>query len=92
MAVGYMDPGNWATGIAGGSAYNYRLLFIIVLSSVSLLPLVANALSHMRDNAIRCSIEQIFAVFLQALSLRLGIVSGMDLAKVLSSPPPLVAE
>mmetsp|Transcript_1606 Transcript_1606/g.2845 ORF Transcript_1606/g.2845 Transcript_1606/m.2845 type:complete len:497 (+) Transcript_1606:39-1529(+) len=34
VAVGYMDPGNWATDLAGGSAYNYRLLFVIVVSSV----------------------------------------------------------
>ncbi len=28
IAVGYMDPGNWSTDIAGGSAYGYKLLFI----------------------------------------------------------------
>ena len=33
VAVGYMDPGNWATGLAGGSAYGYALLWVIVLSS-----------------------------------------------------------
>ncbi len=34
VAVGYMDPGNWATDIAGGSAYGYRLLSIILLSNI----------------------------------------------------------
>ncbi|RYD47701.1 MAG: divalent metal cation transporter, partial [Sphingomonadales bacterium] len=34
VAVGYMDPGNWATDIAAGSRYGYDLLFVIVLSSV----------------------------------------------------------
>ena len=34
VAVGYMDPGNWATDIAGGSKYGYALLFVILLSSV----------------------------------------------------------
>lgn len=34
IAVGYMDPGNWVTDLAGGSAYGYRLLFVIALSSV----------------------------------------------------------
>lgn len=33
VAVGYMDPGNWATDIAGGSKYGYTLLFVIMLSN-----------------------------------------------------------
>lgn len=33
VAVGYMDPGNWATDIAAGSAFGYRLLFVVFLSS-----------------------------------------------------------
>ena len=34
VAVGYMDPGNWATDIAGGSAYGYDLLWVILLSNL----------------------------------------------------------
>src|SRR4051812_49184412 len=34
VAVGYMDPGNWATDLAGGSAFGYTLLFVILLSNV----------------------------------------------------------
>ena len=34
VAVGYMDPGNWATDLAGGSKYNYALLSVILLSSI----------------------------------------------------------
>lgn len=56
VAVGYMDPGNWATDIAGGSAFGYSLLSAI---------LVAN----------------LMAMLLQALSAKLGIVTGMDLAQ-----------
>ena len=33
VAVGYMDPGNWATDLAGGSAYGYSLLFVILASN-----------------------------------------------------------
>jgi manganese transport protein len=33
VAVGYMDPGNWATDLAGGSRFGYRLLPVIVVSS-----------------------------------------------------------
>ena len=34
VAVGYMDPGNWATDIAGGAVYNYRLLSVVLFSSL----------------------------------------------------------
>ena len=34
VAVGYMDPGNWATGLGGGSAFGYQLLSVIVLSNL----------------------------------------------------------
>jgi manganese transport protein len=34
VAVGYMDPGNWATALAGGSAYGYTLLAVALTSSL----------------------------------------------------------
>lgn len=34
VAVGYMDPGNWATDIAGGSAHGYTLLSVILISNM----------------------------------------------------------
>ena len=34
VAVGYMDPGNWATDLAGGSGFGYTLLSIILLSNL----------------------------------------------------------
>ncbi|WP_342029321.1 Nramp family divalent metal transporter [Sphingomonas sp. CFBP 13720] len=34
VAVGYMDPGNWATDIAGGSTFGYTLLSVILLSNI----------------------------------------------------------
>ncbi len=33
VAVGYMDPGNWATDLAGGAKFGYQLLFIVMLSN-----------------------------------------------------------
>jgi len=56
VAVGYMDPGNWATSIAGGSAYGYTLLSMVLISSL-------------------------MAIYLQALTARLGIATGRDLAQ-----------
>jgi manganese transport protein len=43
VSVGYMDPGNWATDISGGSKFGYTLLFVIVLSN--LMAIVLQALS-----------------------------------------------
>lgn len=43
VAVGYMDPGNWITSIAGGSQYKYALLSVILLSSLIAMLLQAMA-------------------------------------------------
>src|SRR5260370_244957 len=56
VAVGYMDPGNWATDIGGGSKFGYTLLSVVFISNL-------------------------MAMFLQALSAKLGIASGRDLAQ-----------
>jgi manganese transport protein len=56
IAVGYMDPGNWATDIGGGSKFGYTLLSVILISNL-------------------------LAMFLQALSAKLGIATGRDLAQ-----------
>ena len=42
VAVGYMDPGNWATDLAGGAKFGYSLLFVILLSNI-----VAIILQHL---------------------------------------------
>ncbi len=56
VAVGYMDPGNWATDLGGGSRFGYTLLSAVMISSL-------------------------MAIFLQALSAKLGIATGRDLAQ-----------
>src|SRR5947208_1085719 len=33
VSVGYMDPGNWATDLAGGAQYKYNLMWVVGLSS-----------------------------------------------------------
>ena len=57
VAVGYMDPGNWATDLAGGAKFGYTLLTVILISNF-------------------------FAMLLQHLALKLGIVTGRDLAQM----------
>src|SRR5918995_5616797 len=34
VSVGYMDPGNWATDLAGGSQYGYQLLWVLLMSNL----------------------------------------------------------
>ena len=34
ISVGYMDPGNWATDLEGGSRFGYQLLWVVLLSSL----------------------------------------------------------
>jgi manganese transport protein len=58
VAVGYMDPGNWATSIAGGAKFGYALLFVALLSNVMAIILQALcarlAIASRRDLAQAC--------------------------------------
>jgi len=67
VAVGYMDPGNWATDLAGGSKFGYSLLAVIMISNL-------------------------MAILLQHLCLKLGVVTGRDLAQACRDhyPRPVV--
>jgi manganese transport protein len=56
ISVGYMDPGNWATDIAGGSKFGYSLIWVLVMSNI-------------------------IALLLQSHCVRLGVVTGKDLAQ-----------
>ncbi|QSZ35010.1 hypothetical protein DSL72_007872 [Monilinia vaccinii-corymbosi] len=56
VAVAYIDPGNYATDVAAGATYRFRLLFIVLMSNI-------------------------FAIFLQSLCIKLGTVSGLNLAE-----------
>src|SRR3954453_4503402 len=43
VAVGYMDPGNWATSLAGGSRFGYTLLAVALISNIMAIILQALA-------------------------------------------------
>ena len=66
-SVAYIDPGNFATNIAGGARFGYTLLWVIFVSNL-------------------------FAMILQSLSAKLGIVTGHNLAEVCRArfPKPVV--
>ena len=34
ISVGYMDPGNWATDLAGGSQFGYKLIWVLLMSNI----------------------------------------------------------
>lgn len=67
VSVGYMDPGNWATDLAGGARYGYTLLSVILISNL-------------------------MAILLQHLCVKLGVVTGRDLAQACRDhyPKPVV--
>ena len=58
VAVGYMDPGNWATDLAGGARYGYTLLSVIMISNLMAILLQALAarlgIASGRDLAQAC--------------------------------------
>ena len=64
VAVGYMDPGNWATDLQGGAQYGFTLLSVILLSNF-------------------------MAILLQHFCIKLGIVTGRDLAQACRDHYPL---
>jgi manganese transport protein len=89
IAVGYMDPGNWATDLAGGSRYNYTLLSVIMLSNFMAILLQALAIklgvATGRDLAQACR-----AHFSRSVSFGLWIfaevaIAACDLAEVIGS-------
>ncbi len=43
VTVGFIDPGNWASNLSAGSAYGYKLLWVVTLSTVMLIFLQHNA-------------------------------------------------
>jgi len=57
ISVAYIDPGNYATDVAAGASYRFKLLFMVLLSNL-------------------------FAIFLQSLCIKLGSVTGLNLAEM----------
>src|SRR6266849_4055992 len=69
VSVGYMDPGNWATDLAGGSKFGYTLLSVILISN-----LMANLLLWLACEAaiIACDLAEVIGTAI-ALKLLFGI-------------------
>ncbi len=89
VAVGYMDPGNWATDLAGGSGFGYTLLSVILLSNLMAILLQALCarlgIATQRDLAQACHDH-----YSPAVSFALWIICELaicacDLAEVIGS-------
>jgi manganese transport protein len=89
IAVGYMDPGNWATDLAGGSQFNYTLLSVVIISSLTAILLQHLALklgiATGRDLAQACRdhFHPAFSFFLW-IGCEIAI-AACDLAEVIGS-------
>jgi manganese transport protein len=89
ISVGYMDPGNWATDIAGGSQFGYTLLFVIMLSNLMAILLQSLSLklgvATERDLAQLCresyGLKMSFALWVMAEIA----IAACDLAEVIGS-------
>src|SRR5256714_10037741 len=89
VAVGYMDPGNWATDLAGGSAFGYTLLSIILLSNLMAILLQALCarlgIATQRDLAQACHDHYSRPVSFALWILCELAISACDLAEVIGS-------
>ena len=89
VAVGYMDPGNWATDLAGGSAFGYSLLSVILVSN--LMAILLQSLSARlgivtgRDLAQACRDHYSRPVALTLWVLCESAICACDLAEVIGS-------
>ena len=89
VAVGYMDPGNWATDLAAGSRYNYALIWVLLMSNLMAVLLHSMAVRlgivSRRDLAQACREEYPPLVNIPLYILAEIAITATDLAEVLGS-------
>src|ERR1700754_2411317 len=89
VAVGYMDPGNWATDIAGGARFGYTLLSVIIISNLMAILLQALAarlgIASGRDLAQACRDHYSRRVTIALWILCEIAIAACDLAEVLGA-------
>ena len=89
VAVGYMDPGNWATDLAGGARYGYTLLSVIMLSNLMAILLQALAarlgIASGRDLAQACRDHYSRPATIVLWLLCEIAIAACDLAEVIGS-------
>ena len=89
VAVGYMDPGNWATSLAGGAQFGYTLLFVALVSNIMAIILQALcarlAVATGRDLAQACRDAYPRAVAWPLWALAELAICATDLAEVIGT-------
>ncbi len=89
VAVGYMDPGNWATDLAGGARYGYTLLSVILVSNLMAILLQALAvrlgIASGRDLAQACRDHYSWPVTVGLWILCEIAIAACDLAEVIGA-------
>jgi hypothetical protein len=89
VAVGYMDPGNWATDLAAGSRYGYTLLFVVMLSNLMAILLQSLSLklgiASEQDLAQACRDQYSRPVAIALWILAEIAIAACDLAEVIGS-------
>jgi manganese transport protein len=89
VAVGYMDPGNWATDLAGGAKYGYTLLSVILMSNLMAILLQALAarlgIASGRDLAQACRDNYSRGTTIVLWILCEIAIAACDLAEVIGS-------
>jgi manganese transport protein len=89
ISVGYMDPGNWATDIAGGSRFGYTLLFVIMASNLMAILLQSLSLklgvATERDLAQLCNESYGRTASFALWILAEVAIAACDLAEVIGS-------
>ena len=82
VTVGFIDPGNWASNIAAGSGYGYRLLWMVTLSTVMLIILQHNA-AHLGIVTGKCLSEaatEYFHPWVKNVVLATAVVASVSTA------------
>mgnify|MGYP003330420655 CR=1 FL=1 len=89
VAVGYMDPGNWATSLAGGSKFGYALLSVVLLSSLTAILLQALAarlaVATGKDLAETCRETLPVPINLSLFALAEIAIIATDIAEVIGT-------
>lgn len=87
ISVGYMDPGNWATDIAGGSQFGYTLIWVLLMSNVMalLLQSLSARLGIVTQRDLAQASRETYAPFVNYILYFLAeiAIAACDLAEVL---------
>jgi len=87
VSVGYMDPGNWATDIAGGSQFGYKLIWVLLMSNIMalLLQSLSARLGIVRGLDLAQASKESYSSFVNFILYILAeiAIAACDLAEVL---------